>query len=130
VSKKNKPAKKKTAAKKPKKAKVWKWEKYIFAAARKTWRWSPVRREVIKEAKFGEFYRCNVCRKYVDEIQVDHINPIVPPETGFTTWDSYFNNLYCDKSNLQAICIPCHRFKTTFEQSKRKKKPKLTASKK
>jgi formylmethanofuran dehydrogenase subunit E len=121
MPKKKKPAKKKPAKKKRVK-KAWSWEKYIFAAARKTWRWAPARKEILKEAKFGEFYRCNVCRKYVDSVAVDHINPVVDPATGFTTWDNYFERLYCSKDNLQAICDKCHFCKSSLEAAERRKK--------
>lgn len=127
MRKKTKTKAKKTPSK-PKAKKAWNWQKYIFAAARKTWRWSPARREVLKAAKHGEFYRCNACRKYVDKVEIDHIQEVTDPTTGFTTWDSYFDRLFCPIDNLQALCPPCHKMKTQqMSKLRRESKKKLTS---
>lgn len=54
-------------------------------------------------------------------MNVDHIKPAVDPKKGFTTWDDFINRLYCEKDNLQAICVGCHKIKTTEEKQIRKK---------
>jgi len=72
-----------------------------------------------KTKRLAQFYRCNVCKKEFPkkDIEVDHIKPIIPKE-GFTSWDSVINNMYCDGTNLQAICIGCHKKKTKKERAK------------
>lgn len=51
---------------------------------------------------------------------MDHIKPVVDPKKGFTTWDDFINRLYCEESNLQAICKGCHSAKTRQEKECRK----------
>lgn len=71
-----------------------------------------------KTGKLAKHYLCASCNKEftAKDIEIDHIIPIVSPTTGFTTWDSFINGLFCGKENLQAICKPCHKEKTTRER--------------
>ena len=55
-------------------------------------------------------------------VQVDHILPVIDPTTGFTTWDSFVENLYCEKDNLQVLCTQCHDIKTKMEKHEAKSK--------
>lgn len=95
-------------------------------------RWPP-KWEVLKEAKIGkkineksgrlaEHYLCAKCKKvYISkDVQVDHINPVVDIKKGFTTWDEFIKRLYCEKKDLQVLCIKCHKEKTAKERIKRK----------
>jgi len=77
----------------------------------------------VKTNRLSAHYECNICKEHVptSEIQVDHIKPIVDPVTGFTTWDSFIENLFCEEDNLQAVCKPCHDIKTKAENTVRKK---------
>lgn len=63
--------------------------------------------------KYKYFYYCDVCsREYTDTsfIEVDHI-----VEIGSFTGDfhAYVSKMYCSQDNLQAICISCHKDKTS-----------------
>lgn len=49
-------------------------------------------------------------------MQVDHIKPVVDPKKGFTTWDEFIDRLFCERKNLQAICLECHKVKTAEEK--------------
>lgn len=62
---------------------------------------------------------CASCGKLVPETEsaVDHINPIVDPAVGFTTWDDFIHNLYCEEEGLQVLCNPCHHEKTQAEKA-------------
>lgn len=71
-------------------------------------------------------YHCQVCDKWVkasvggkSNIAVDHIIPVVSEEVGFQDWNIFHDRLFCDKSNLQRICKPCHQIKTNAERMKR-----------
>lgn len=55
-------------------------------------------------------------------MQVDHIKPVVDPNTGFTSWDDFIERLYCEKENLQVLCTTCHDRKTLKEKKLRAKK--------
>lgn len=92
-----------------------------------TRRWAPIT-EVEKEARVERgLYRCNSCKEIVPptvktgkkrqkNVFVDHIVPIVNPETGFTSWDEFIENLFCEKDNLQLLCKECHDKKSAEER--------------
>lgn len=46
--------------------------------------------------------------KRVRFVQVDHIDPVVSPESGFTTWDEYIYRMYSNSDNYQLLCLDCH----------------------
>lgn len=71
-----------------------------------------------KTGRVAQHFRCAGClQEYpAKEMQVDHIEPVVDPTTGFTTWDSYIDRMFCDKDNLQALCKNCHHEKTKLEK--------------
>lgn len=50
------------------------------------------------------------------KVQVDHVSPVIDPETGFTTWDDVINRMFCEKENLQVLCTDCHKRKTAEER--------------
>ena len=49
-------------------------------------------------------------------MSVDHEPPVVDPRTGFTTWDSFINNLFCEEDKLQVLCKACHDEKSKEER--------------
>lgn len=115
--------------------------KFLIPKLRQISRWWVQRGVALDEAKVylpdGKYkngnpktkvkYVCAECKrqkinKYyeINEVQVDHINPIVPVE-GFTNWDDYILKLFCDSKDLQVLCIPHHEEKTKKENEERKK---------
>ncbi len=77
-------------------------------------------------------YLCNGCkeeipktvldpdtRKRVNNVHVDHIEPIVPV-TGWVSWDSCINRMFCEQDNLQVLCSKCHKVVTDEENAQRK----------
>lgn len=56
-------------------------------------------------------------------VQIDHIDPLL--EIGKTiedyNWDELVERLWCDPSNLQAVCTPCHKAKSKEENALRRK---------
>lgn len=77
-----------------------------------------------KSGRLAQHYECNLCGKeYTNkDIEVDHIVPVVDPVVGFVDWNTYIERLFCERSNYQAICKPCHRIKTKEETSSKKRK--------
>jgi hypothetical protein len=61
-------------------------------------------------------------RKRVKNIFVDHIEPIIDPAVGFTTWDECIDRMFCDSSNLQLLCKVCHSVKSQEEIEVAKKR--------
>lgn len=62
--------------------------------------------------------QCQVCNGWVStsKMAVDHIHPVVSVEEGFQDWNEFVARLWCDPSNLQRICDPCHDKKTQEER--------------
>lgn len=93
-----------------------------------TRKWQPIQ-ECKKRANVGRGqYQCDCCKKivpptYFDEdrrkrmkgIFVDHIEPIIDPAVGFTTWDECIERMFCNSSNLQLLCKECHTIKSREE---------------
>lgn len=104
----------------------------LRAATRK---WGPIS-NVLKEARTRRgFYLCAGCKqevpasikdhetgKRVKNALVDHINPIIDPAIGFTTWDDCINRMFCEKDNLQVLCHKCHKIKTDQERAAAKER--------
>lgn len=105
---------------------------FIISALRAGSRRYPPKFETLNEAKtekkinektgrLAQHYRCNLCSAEFTnkDMEVDHIEPVVNPAEGFVNWDTFISRLFCDKSNLQAICKPCHKAKTKQEKVKK-----------
>jgi len=112
-----------------------KFKGWIISLLRKgTMRWPP-RNECLSKAKtkkkinkktnrLAQHYRCSGCRKEfpMKEVVVDHIEPVVDVNKGFTTWDDYVQRMFCGTKGLQVLCKTCHDVKCTEERQQRKKK--------
>lgn len=77
-------------------------------------------------AEYKTLFKCTQCEENYDrtEVQVDHVMPIVNVE-GFTNWEDYINNLFCDSSKLQILCKACHFLKSQAENEERRKNKKI-----
>lgn len=64
-------------------------------------------------------YECAKCRGLfsISSTQIDHIVPIVDPIEGYKDLDTFVTRLFCDDSNLQILCVDCHKIKTQQENS-------------
>lgn len=94
--------------------------------------------EFFEKAKNGNdmrrvHFKCAKCgRHFVDrtgakEIAVDHINPIVDPNVGWTNFEDFVKRLFCSLENLQVLCNykgerdgvkSCHKIKTAEERAR------------
>ena len=97
-----------------------------------TRKWAPMQ-DCLKRARVERgLYRCECCGEHVPasitkddsprskrkkNIIVDHINPVIDPASGFSTWDSFIEGLFCEGDNLQALCLKCHTEKTNEERA-------------
>ena len=97
---------------------------YIFGALRRIWRWFPERKEALKRAAGTgkDWYRCADCGNfaYIKDVQIDHKDPVMPVK-GFDSWDKYIGRLFCSAGSLQVLCKPCHKQKSTTENTERRK---------
>ena len=95
-----------------------------------TMRWSP-KQQCIKNARVGHGkYKCVGCGKVgpptlpppkgklrrVKNIVADHIEPIVSPEIGFTSYDDWIERCFVEIDGFQALCHKCHTSKTQAEK--------------
>ncbi len=81
------------------------------------------RSKTIQQARVDRgIYKCAGCSQVskIKGMKVDHILPVVDPAVGFVDWTTYISRLFCDSSNLQLLCTPCHDAKTERERLKRK----------
>jgi 5-methylcytosine-specific restriction endonuclease McrA len=108
---------------------------FVTSALRAASRRWPVKYKALKEAfagrkvnaktgKLAMHYKCAECKQLfvAADVQVDHINPVVDPKKGFTTWDSFIDRMFCEAENLQVLCKPDHKIKTDQEKQERKRK--------
>ena len=105
---------------------------FITSTLRGGFRKYPPKYETLKAASVGkkinaktnrmaEHFTCNMCKGEfpAKEVQVDHVEPVVCPFTGFVDWNTFINRLFCDGGNLQVLCSPCHDIKTAEERIER-----------
>lgn len=107
----------------------------LKGAVRRVFSRSELRREVLAAAKtihsdpkrprVKTWYLCVTCRGFFAGFQmnVDHITPIIPLNSALEnmSWDAVVDNTWCDASNLQAICLTCHKTKSKIENAERRK---------
>lgn len=89
---------------------------------RASYRW-PYRNQAQKAARIRwGYYECNSCKKETPakEKKLDHIEPVVDPLVGFTTWDSFILRLFVGQRGWQVLCLRCHEDKTREENSVRR----------
>lgn len=76
----------------------------------------------VASGRMAKHFRCAACNEDFPaaKVQVDHVDPIIDPVIGFTTWDDVVQRMFCEKENLQVLCLDCHKKKTAEEKQKRK----------
>jgi len=85
-----------------------------------------------KTGRTAKHYRCNVCRNDypVKDIQVDHLEPVIDPAKGFTSWDEVIRRMFCESDGFQILCKPCHTIKTNAEKQQTKERNNGTSTSK
>lgn len=124
----------------------------VKGGLRRSWKTAPARKAVLDRVRKevpakkkdgtpakrpGVFYVCEACgadaknskSPNYPQIHVDHIEPVIPINRDID-WDEYIERLFCDISNLQALCDVCHKEKTKAENEERRKCRAERASKK
>lgn len=73
-----------------------------------------------KTGRLAQHYTCAVCSQDFTskDVQVDHRVPI----GNDLTWDEFISRLFCEKENLQCLCIPCHKEKTLKENNENRQR--------
>jgi 5-methylcytosine-specific restriction endonuclease McrA len=94
----------------------------IGGLRRLTYKW-PNRSKAMVNARIRRgFYRCAICGGEFkrNEIQIDHIRPVISIRYGFQGWDIFIERLFCDVDNLQVLCKADHASKGFLENKLRK----------
>lgn len=102
---------------KPKNLKTW----LTGVLRRASLRW-PARREALVRSRSSRgLYRCAMCQQDFKEreIAIDHIQPVIQLNAGFTNWDDFINRLFCEPEQLQSLCAVCHDLKSAVEDKTR-----------
>lgn len=119
-----------------KKKSAWSFDAAVRGSIRRAFARSPAviealnsgRKEITVYKKNGEpaarkgvRYQCQTCQGWFKrtEIQLDHIIPVIDPETGFDGWDKFVERIDVPASGLRRICLSCHRIKTNHERNLR-----------
>lgn len=110
-----------------------KFHSFVKSALRAASRKWPPKYETINNAFVGtqvnassgrlaKHFRCADCANSFpsSKIQVDHVHAIIDPKVGFTNWDDVVNAMFCEKDNLQCLCLDCHKTKTAQERAIKK----------
>ena len=68
-----------------------------------------------------KLHRCSHCQKVFPKgvMRADHIEPVVDPEKGFTTWDDFIGRMFVEAEHFQSVCKGCHDEKTKEERGRR-----------
>ena len=96
-----------------------------------------------KKTKIGpELHQCPLCKQIIytgkrdieyvrttypeaiaGRMDVDHIEPVIAVENSGKEkdWNQVIKRLFCEESNLQSICMFCHKVKSMAERSDREK---------
>lgn len=103
-----------------------------------TRKWEPIQNAKKKAQVERGIYHCAGCnqnvpvtikngKKRVQNVFVDHIEPIVDPDEGFVSFDQFIDRMFCEEDNLQLLCGECHDKKSLDERQRaaeRRKKEK------
>lgn len=106
--------KKKNKKVKPEKIDGWsaKNVQQLRSAIRQVWSWSEPCRIVRKRCLIaGDFSRCEMCKKKVPKIFVDHIEVM-----GSIFGERYLERMGAPSTELQGLCKKCHDGKTKIER--------------
>jgi hypothetical protein len=124
---------------KTKKAKTFNRESAIISCLKRTFSRSPIvieklksnRREGKRYKDDGSVskvkkveYQCECCKNWVDSknVQVDHIEPVVPINipAKYLPFEVLQLRLFCSIGNLQCLCKDCHKTKSLEENRLRR----------
>lgn len=102
-------------AKKPKKKAVKSWLVQHLRRISRQWppkNWAKANARIER----GK-YLCAHCEGIFgpNDISLDHIEPVVDPETGFIDWNTYIERLFVQSEGYQVLCNGCHDIKTELE---------------
>lgn len=90
-------------------------------------KWDAINAVFVKKGKNPKtgrpckLHRCCGCGELFPkgEMRADHVDPVVDPDIGFTTWDEFIERMFVEREGFQAICVGCHKIKSAEERTRR-----------
>lgn len=58
--------------------------------------------------------------KRMNNVIIDHIDPVIDPVKGFVSWDEAVKRMFCEAEGFQILCRDCSNRKTQDEREIRK----------
>lgn len=110
----------------------------VKGAIRRVFSRSMLRREALQKSlidhydpdrkRVTKWSLCPICQKPKPTytMEVDHVVPIIALDESLETisWDTLIDRVWCDVSNLKAVCKECHKAKTKIENAERRRRKK------
>ena len=86
------------------------------------YKWLPRKQCMVNARVSRGKYICKQCGQLFGpkEIQIDHIEPVINPQTGFVDWNTYIQRLFSPLNNYQVLCKKCHSAKSAKENAVRR----------
>ncbi len=95
----------------------------IISAIARVWMWWEPRQEVKKRCQIRTgWWKCEICKRETERLEIDHIIPVVKPQDGFIDWNTYIDSKFVQADLLQGVCRECHKEKSKKENKIRRKK--------
>lgn len=93
--------------------------KFAEKHLRHVWLDWPERTAAIKAAKRPGGYECAICGLLYkrNEIEVNHIRPVMPITKSSITMDEFVERLLCDRTDLEILDKKCHLNNITKSQN-------------
>jgi hypothetical protein len=103
---------------------------HVVSCLRNLFRWSSIHKSVLTQARVNGSYnriKCAGCEQIIgtnehakdvdayEKVHVDHIDP-VGSFLKNRSLDYAAKRIFCEDSNLQALCHSCHYFKTQVDK--------------
>ncbi len=88
---------------------------------RATYRWKDRNEAYVAAREARGLYLCASCKECFGpkDVVIDHIDPVVSIEDGFTDWTEYVMRMFPEKEGFQVMCKSCHEIKTLMEDNLR-----------
>lgn len=76
----------------------------------------------LESGRMAKHYVCAGCGNHFPQknIEINHKIPVILT-SGFDSWDQVVERMFCEKEGLEALCKPCHKAITKYENEQRKK---------
>lgn len=77
----------------------------------------------VESGRMAKHYKCAKCEGEFTQknIEINHKIPVILT-SGFDSWSGVIERMFCEAEGLEALCKPCHKVITKYENTLRKEK--------